>query len=207
MANEISKAEPPALPLHREEFERSFFDQFNNILRIFFNRLTGTLDNLLSTEQGGKALYLPNALFYSTTDQSAAVINTGYPVALENTYLANGITINGGSSTQITVGSDGVYNFQLTLQLQHTSGSACALWVWISKNGTDVTYGAKRYTIKGNDFFSVAWSFNIDMTADDYIEMYWATDDLGLGLHADAPTSPHSGIPSAVMAVSFVSNY
>lgn len=207
MANEISKAEPPALPLHREEFERSFFDQFNNILRIFFNRLTGTLDNLLSTEQGGKALYLPNALFYSTTDQSAAVINTGYPVELENTYLANGITINGGSSTQITVGSDGVYNFQLTLQLQHTSGSACALWVWISKNGTDVTYGAKRYTIKGNDFFSVAWSFNIDMTADDYIEMYWATDDLGLDLHADAPTSPHPGIPSAVMAVSFVSNY
>jgi len=29
----------------------------------------------------------------------------------------------------------------------------------------------KRYTIKGNDFFSVAWNFNIDMTADDYIEM------------------------------------
>ena len=207
MANEIGKTEPPALPYPEAGYSPSYFQQFNNVLRLYFNRLTNSVNQLLSTEQGGKALYLPNALFYSTTDQSAAVINTGYPVALENTYLANGITINGGSSTQITVGSDGVYNFQLTLQLQHTSGSACALWVWISKNGTDVTYGAKRYTIKGNDFFSVAWSFNIDMTADDYIEMYWATDDLGLDLHADAPTSPHPGIPSAVMAVSFVSNY
>ena len=207
MANEINKAAPPALPLHREEFERSFFDQFNNILRLFFNRLTGTLDSLLSTTQGGRFLYMPNALFYSTTNQTAAATNTGYAVEMENTYLANGITINGGTSTQITTEVDGVYNFQLNLQLEHTTGSACALWVWISKNGTDVTYGAKRYTIKGNDFFSVVWNFNIDMAAGDYIEMYWATDDTGLEVHTEAPTSPHPGIPSAVMAVSFVSNY
>lgn len=207
MANEINKAEPPALPLHREEFERSFFDQFNNILRLFFNRLTGTLDSLLSTTQGGRFLYMPNALFYSTTNQTAVATNTGYAVELENTYLANGITINGGTSTQITTEVDGVYNFQLNLQLEHTTGSACALWVWISKNGTPVTYGAKRYTIKGNDFFSVVWNFNIDMAAGDYIEMYWATDDTGLEVHTEAPTSPHPGIPSAVMAVSFVSNY
>ena len=207
MANEINKADPPALPLHREEFERSFFDQFNNILRLFFNRLTGTLDSLLSTTQGGRFLYMPNALFYSTTNQTAAATNTGYAVEMENTYLANGITINGGTSTQITTEVDGVYNFQLNLQLEHTTGSSCALWVWISKNGTPVTYGAKRYTIKGNDFFSVVWNFNIDMATGDYIEMYWATDDTGLEVHTEAPTSPHPGIPSAVMAVSFVSNY
>ena len=207
MANLIGKTEPPALPYPEAEYSVPFFQQFNNVLRLYFNRLTNSVNQLLSTDQGGKALYLPNALLYSTVDQTAAATNTGYAVALENTYLANGITINGGSSTQITVGSDGVYNFQLNLQLQHTSGSACALWIWISKNGTPVTYGGKRYTIKGNDFFSVSWNFNIDMTADDYIEMYWATDDLGLTLHADAPTSPHPGIPSAVMAVSFVSNY
>ena len=207
MANEINKADPPALPLHREEFERSFFYQFNNILRLFFNRLTGTLDSLLSTTQGGRFLYMPNALFYSTTNQIATATNTGYAVELENTYLANGITINGGTSTQITTEVDGVYNFQLNLQLEHTTGSACALWVWISKNGTDVTYGGKRYTIKGNDFFSIVWNFNIDMAAGDYIEMYWATDDTGLEVHTEAPTSPHPGIPSAVMAVSFVSNY
>ena len=207
MANQIGKTEPPALPYPEAEYSVPFFQQFNNVLRLYFNRLTNSVNQLLSTDQGGKALYLPNALLYSTVDQTAAATNTGYAVALENTYLANDITINGGSSTQITVGSDGVYNFQLTLQLQHTSGSACDLWIWISKNGTPVTYGGKRYTIKGNDFFSVSWNFNIDMTADDYIEMYWATDDLGLTLHADAPTSPHPGIPSAVMAVSFVSNY
>ena len=207
MANEIDKVAPPALPFSGEQYDRPFFDQFNNVLRLFFNRLTSTVNTLLGTDDGGKVLYMPNALFYSTVDQNAAATNTGYAVALENTYLANGITINGGTSTQITTEVDGVYNFQLNLQLEHTTGSACALWVWISKNGTPVTYGGKRYTIKGNDFFSVSWNFNIDMAAGDYIEMYWATDDTGLEVHTEAPTSPHPGIPSAVMAVAFVSNY
>ncbi len=207
MANEINKADPPALPLHREEFERSFFDQFNNILRLFFNRLTGTLDSLLSTTQGGRFLYMPNALFYSTTDQTAAATNTGYAVAFENTYLANGIEINGGSSTQVTVSADGVYNFQITLQTAHTNSSAVQIWTWISKNGTPVTYGGQQQTIVGNANQPVFWNFSIDLTAGQYIEMYWATADLSLSLDSTAPTSPHPGIPSAIVAVSFVSNY
>jgi len=207
VANEINKAAPPALPLHREEFERSFFDQFNNILRLFFNRLTGTLDSLLSTTQGGRFLYMPNALFYSTTDQTAAATNTGYAVAFENTYLANGIEINGGSSTQVTVSADGVYNFQITLQTAHTNSSAVQIWTWISKNGTPVTYGGQQQTIVGNANQPVFWNFSIDLTAGQYIEMYWATADLALSLDSTAPTSPHPGIPSAIVAVSFVSNY
>jgi hypothetical protein len=207
VANEINKADPPALPLHREEFERSFFDQFNNILRLFFNRLTGTLDSLLSTTQGGRFLYMPNALFYSTTDQTAAATNTGYAVAFENTYLANGIEINGGSSTQVTVSADGVYNFQITLQTAHTNSSAVQIWTWISKNGTPVTYGGQQQTIVGNANQPVFWNFSIDLTAGQYIEMYWATADLSLSLDSTAPTSPHPGIPSAIVAVSFVSNY
>jgi hypothetical protein len=207
VANEINKADPPALPLHREEFERSFFDQFNNILRLFFNRLTGTLDSLLSTTQGGRFLYMTNALFYSTTDQTAAATNTGYAVAFENTYLANGIEINGGSSTQVTVSADGVYNFQITLQTAHTNSSAVQIWTWISKNGTPVAYGGQQQTIVGNANQPVFWNFSIDLTAGQYIEMYWATADLSLSLDSTAPTSPHPGIPSAIVAVSFVSNY
>lgn len=207
MANEISKAEPPALPLHREEFERSFFDQFNNILRIFFNRLTGTLDNLLSTDDGGRFLYMPRGLFYSTTDQTAALVNTGYPVEFENTYIGNGTSIEGANSTRITVSSDGVYNFQVTLMTQHTNSSNATIWTWINKNGTDVPYGGQKQTIKGNGDKTIYWNFSIDLTAGQYIEMYWATDDTGLSLHTEAATTPHPGVPSAIVAVSFVSNY
>lgn len=207
MANQIGKTEPPALPYPEAEYSVPFFQQFNNVLRLYFNRLTNSVNQLLSTEQGGKALYVPNALFYSATDQNAAVVNTGYPVAFENTYLANGITINGGSSTQITVGSDGVYNFQVTLQTAHTNASDVKITTWVNKNGTDVTYSGQQQTIKGNANQPVFWNFSIDLTAGQYIEMYWATADLSLSLDSTAPTSPHPGIPSALVAVSFLSNY
>jgi hypothetical protein len=206
MSNRIERPQPPALPQPPAGYDRRYTDQLNNVLRLFFRRLTATVNELLSTEDGGRYLYMPRGLFYSTADQTAAATNTGYPVELETTYLGNGVTIGGTNDTRVTVSADGVYNFQFSLQLEHTGGSACALWVWINKNGTDVPYGAHRYTIKGNDYFAVNWNFSIDLTAGQYVEMYWATDDTGLTIHSEAPTAPHPGVPAAVMAVSFVSN-
>ena len=205
MSHDIQKVEPPALPYPETGYSPSFFQQLNNILRIYFNRLSNAVNQILGTDDGGAFLYFPRGLFFSTVDQTAAATNTGYAVTFNNTYLASSVSVD--SNSKITVTQDGVYNFQLTLQLTQTNSSAAELYIWINKNGTDVTYGGKRYTIQGNDYFSVAWNFSIDLEADEYIEMYWATDDTALEIHADAPTSPHPGIPSAVMAVSFVSNY
>lgn len=206
MANDIDRAEPPALPLPPEEYSRPFMDQNSNVLRLFFNRITNTINTLLSTDDGGKFLYLPRGLFYSTTNQSAAAINTGYPVEFENTYIGNGISIAGASDTQITVTADGVYNFQVTLTFAHTNSSDAMVITWINKNGTDVPYGGQKQTIKGNSDRAVYWNFSIDLTAGEYIEMYWATDDTTASLATEAPTTPHPGVPSTIVAVSFVSN-
>ena len=206
MANEIGKTEPPALPYPEAQYSSSFFQQFNNILRLYFNRLTNSVNQLLSTDDGGKALYMPRGLFYSTTGQTAVATNTGYPVEFENTYIGNGVSIGGVDNTRITVSADGIYNFQVTLITQHTNSSDATVWTWINKNGTDVPYGGQKQTSKGNGDKAVYWNFSIDLTADQYIEMYWATDDTTLSLHTEAATSPHPGIPSTIVAVSFVSN-
>ena len=208
MANEIEKVQPPALPLSGEQYNRPFFDQFSNVLRLFFNRLTNSVNQLLGTDDGGKVLYMPRGLFYSTTEQSAAATNTGYPVEFENTYIGNGVSIDGGGgSTRITVSADGVYNFQVTIQTKSTNSSDTTVWTWINKNGTDVTYGGQVQTVKGNAARAIYWNFSIDLTADQYIEMYWATSNTALRIYTEAPTTPHPGIPSTVVAVSFVSNY
>jgi len=204
MANDINRIEPPALPLAPQTLTRQFVDQSNNILRLFFNRLISTVNNLLSTDDGGKVLYMPRGLFYSTTNQTAAAVDTGYPVEFENTYIGNGVSIV--SDTRITVTADGIYNFQVTLQTDHTSGSDAIIYTWINKNGTDVPYGGQEQTVKGSSVHAVFWNFSIDLTAGQYIEMYWATDDTNLSLDTQTPSSPHPGIPSAIVAVSFVSN-
>ncbi|MEK9895175.1 MAG: hypothetical protein VW518_01935 [Burkholderiaceae bacterium] len=206
MANEIERVEPPAIPLATEEYNRPFMDQFSNVFRLFFNRLNGVVSALTSRDDGGKFLYMPRGLFYSTVNQTAAVINTGYPVEFENTYIGNGVSIAGVDSTRITVTADGVYNFQVTLTIQHTISSDATIWTWINKNGSDVAYGGQKQTIKGNGDKSIYWNFSIDVEAGQYIEMYWAVDDLTASIHTEAPTSPHPGIPSTIVAVSFVSN-
>jgi hypothetical protein len=207
MANQLDRPEPPALPLPPGEYSRPYTDQKDNVLRLFFNRITSVLSAVLTTDDGGKFIYMPRGLFYSTTAQTAAVVNTGYPVEFENTYIGNGVTIEGTDKTRITVSADGVYNFQVTLMTDHTNSSDATVWTWINKNGTDVAYGAKKQTIKGNADQPIYWNFSIDVATNEYIEMYWATDDTALSLHTEAATAPHQGIPSSVVAVSFVSNH
>lgn len=206
MANRLDRPEPPALPLAPDSYNRPFTDQNSNVLRLFFNRLIGTLNALLSTDDGGKFLYMPRGLFYSTVNQTAAAINTGYAVEFENTYIGNGVSIGGVDSTRITVSADGVYNFQVTLQTAHTNASDAKVTTWINKNGTDVPYGGQIQTVKGNATRALYWNFSIDLLADEYIEMYWATDDTTLSLYTEAATTPHPGVPSTIVAVSFVSN-
>ena len=206
MSNEINKAEPPALPLAPEQYQRPYMDQHSNVLRLFFNRLVNTVNTLLSTDDGGRFLYMPRGLFYSTTNQTAAAINTGYPVEFENTYLGNGVSIGGTNDTRITVTSDGIYNFQVTLHTDQSAGTDIAVYTWINKNGTDVSYGGQEQTVKGNSAHTIFWNFSIDLTAGQYIEMYWAVDNTALSLQSIAATPPHPGIPSAIVAVSFVSN-
>ena len=204
MTNEIQKAEPPALPLAPEQYNRPFMDQNSNVLRLFFTRLTNSLNTLLNTDTGGRFLYMPQGLFYSTTDQTAVATNTGYPVEFEITYLGNGVSIV--NDTRITVTADGIYNFQVTLNTEHTNASTATVWTWINKNGTDVPYGGQITSVKGAGAHAIYWNFSIDLTAGQYIEMYWATTDTALSLQSTAPTSPHPGIPSAIVAVSFSSN-
>ena len=106
MANEIERAEPPALPLAPEEYYRSYMDQNSNVLRLFFNRLVGSVNNLLSVDEGGKFLYMPRGSFYSTQDQSAAAVDTGYAVTFNNTSYNSGVTLSNNSRIKVTAGPD-----------------------------------------------------------------------------------------------------
>jgi len=200
------KAKAPNLPLFRTDYDRQQFDQFANALRLYFNRLDDTFYSFAGP-QGGASLNVPCALYYSTTDQTAAVIDTAYPIEFENTYFENGMTINGGSSTQITVEKSGIYNFQMSGQLFSGNSSAKTAQIWIRRNGTDIGYSAHAYTDDINSgYVEVNWNFNIDLQAAGYIEIMWATTDTNLYFNAVAPSAPYPGISSVVMAVNFVSN-
>lgn len=200
----INKTSPPALPLPPAGGLKSYLDTLNNILRLFFNTTANTI-NLIIGEQGGRFIDRPNGLFFSTTTQPLGVVNVGQEVVFENTYLTNGMTINGGSSTQITAQYSGIYNFQFSGQIYSSSANSKNVYVWIQRDGVDIGYSTRQFVLAGSgDAIAITWSFNIDLEAGSYIEMMWSADNIDVSLEAQAASSPHPGIPSAVVTVTFV---
>ena len=59
--------------------------------------------------------------FYDTTTQTAAAINTAYPLTFNTTDLSFGVR-RGTPTSRIYVDSEGIYNFQFSLQLDKVSG-------------------------------------------------------------------------------------
>lgn len=205
MANELDRPAAPALPLAPEGYERPYMDQNSNVLRLFFNRLVNAFDTLISTDDGGRFLYMPRGSFYSTQDQLAASTSTGYGVTFNSTHHSDGITLSNNSRINVT--HAGTYQFSVTLQIEHNNSSEATVTVWEKRNGTtDTPYSGHLFDVKGNDFYVVNWVFTRHLEANDYIEVYWATTDTQLNLHSEAATALHPGVASATIDVTFGSN-
>jgi hypothetical protein len=200
----LQKTPPPALPYAVPAYTTTYIDQLLKVLRLYFNRVSDVL-NAITGVNGGQYIDCPAGLFFSTTDQPIAVINTAQPIDFPIEYLNNAVRVNSGTDSRIYVDIGGVYNFQFSGQLLSGSASAKQVYVWISRNGTDIGYSTHQYTVSGsNTHLNISWNFDIDLDAGEYIEMKWASNDTNMKLEAAVATAPHPGMPSAVMAVNFI---
>ena len=194
----------PALPFGGAEYTRQFQDQFNDILRLYFNQLTGVVNNVIGTN-GGQYVDCPNGLFFNTADQTFLATGTAYPVDFNQSYLTNAVRLRGTSTSEIEVLISGVYNFQYTAQLLSTNSSPKTLYLWISRNGTDIGFSTRAYTLAANgEYAELNWSFNIDLAAGEYIELRASVTNTDIEIHADPATPPYPGIPSSVLTVNFI---
>lgn len=139
--------------------------------------------------------------FYDTTTQTAAVINTAYPVTLNSTTISDGVYI-GTPTSRVYVDRVGTYNFQFSIQLKKASSNAKEVYIWCRVNGVDVTYSATQVTLAGNNAAVVAaWNFVLELNAGDYFELVWSTDDTGCQIVSIPSASPAPGIPSVILTV------
>jgi hypothetical protein len=200
----LQKTPPPALPFAVPAYTPTYIDQLLKVLRLYFNRVSDVL-NAITGVNGGQYIDCPNGLFFSTTDQPIAVINTAQPIDFPIEYLNNAVRVNSGTDSRVYVDVGGVYNFQFSGQLLSGSASAKQVYIWISRNGTDIGYSTHQYTVSGSgNHLNISWNFDIDLDAGEYIEMQWAADDTNMKLEAAVATALHPGMPSAVMAVNFI---
>jgi hypothetical protein len=140
--------------------------------------------------------------FYSTATQTATVINTAKEITFNTTDLSRGVYI-GTPTSRVYVDTEGIYNFQTSIQLDSTVSTDQEFYLWFRKNGADVTNSASQVRIKGNNAeVFLALNFFFNLKAGDYVELVFSVTDLGVQLLASGAVAPHPGIPSVILTVS-----
>jgi hypothetical protein len=141
--------------------------------------------------------------FYDTTTQSALVINTATKITFNTTELSSGVYLGGVPQSRVYVDTDGIYNFQTSIQLDSTVATAEEFYLWFALNGTDVTNSASQVRVQGNNAeVFVALNYFFTLKAGDYVELVFSVSNLGVQLLAAPAAAPHPGIPSIILTVS-----
>jgi hypothetical protein len=152
---------------------------------------------------------IPFGAFQDTTDQSAASTTTAYAITFDTTDYSNGVYLS--NSSRINVRSSGTYNIQFSIQFANDDAQIQDVDVWFRKNGTNVagsnskfSVQSKHGSIKGH--LIAALNFYIDLAANDYIELMWATTSTSVIIeHIATQTSPdRPSTPSVIVTVNKV---
>ena len=140
--------------------------------------------------------------FLDTTTQTATAINTATPITFNTTDLSRGVYL-GTPTSRVYVDTEGVYDFQTSLQLDSTVATDEHFYLWLAVNGTDVPNSASTVRLKGNDAeIILALNFFLSLKAGDYVEFYYSVTNLGVRVQYVAATPPVPAIPSIILTVS-----
>jgi hypothetical protein len=118
---------------------------------------------------------------------------------------ASGITLDAITNVgRLTFSNAGTYEVTWNGYLVRASGTANN-FIWIRLNGTDVAgTGKKQRTDAGLSEISIGGSTQVTVTSGQYIEFFWATDDINTSLTSYTASSPYPAIPSFSCAISII---
>jgi hypothetical protein len=207
----LRPSKAPNLPnAPREGYNANYFDQYSNVLRLYFNQIDNFGASLLNGSGGGSITF-PYGAFASYVDQTTTA-NTATLMTLNTTDFANGVSI---ASSKITVDYAGIYNLQFSAQFQNTDNAIQDISIWLKQNGTDiagstgfVSIPARKSASAGEEAHQITgWNYYVSMNAGDYIEIYWSTTLASVTIQtyaaSVAPTRPSTA--SVVATMTFVS--
>jgi hypothetical protein len=208
----------PALPFAPVQYDRTYQDTTNNILRQYFNSLDNVTSQLLSNG-GGRYLSFPHIAAQDSTNQYTTD-NTATKV-LWNT-LDSGLDFTLNVDSTATATRTGIYKIDYSLQFANSDNALHYAYVWLRVGSTDIVGSASKFSVParksvGNDGYIVAYSsVTFQMDAGESMALYWAVSQAKVlspaadGIYMEAypaQTSPFAmpSIPSAIGSIVFVS--
>jgi NAD/NADP transhydrogenase alpha subunit len=142
--------------------------------------------------------------FYSTANQTVAVINTAYVASLNNTVYATGMSIDAATNKIITVTAAGTYSFDFTMQVNKNEivTSSGNLTAWLTVNGVAQAYTANKlgFAITTGDQVMTLHS-HLVLNAGDQVSLNYAADYTALSLKTSAASAPYPAIASISLEI------
>lgn len=187
---------PPNLPIALKEYDQRSTEQFNNVLRLYFNQVSNRINSPLA-----------HASYFDTTTQANPVADQ-VNLFTYNSVITEFQVTRGTPTSKVYIASTGIYNFQFSAQLDKTGGSASAVYIWPRVNGVNLPDSATKVVIDGpNNEIVAAWNFILVMKANDYFELAWQSSDTDVVIPYVTATGNIPAIPSIILTVNWVSNY
>lgn len=209
---EQQKIPPPALPFAPQTYGTSYMDQLLSVLRLYFNRLSSTINDLLGVN-GGVAIQNPHAMLMSNQDQANAGVTVANQLTFNQSVITQGIEVR--NTDEIWFEQAGQYLVTFTLQVSNRGNAAQVFEVWAGYDGTNYPLSNTRFDIPARKSLSewahivpaITGIFTVTNPDTEYLTIKWWADSTDVFLeHYAAGTSPtRPEIPSVILTVNFVS--
>jgi len=219
---ELLRAAAPNLPLAQKEFSPQYQEQFNNVLRLYFNQLDKIFGQL-QTSVYGNVISFPHIAASDGVLQYATAANT--PTIVQWSTLDSGLGFTLNANNTATANISGIYKITYSLQFANNDNAIHDAIVWLRLNGNtsaaDVENSTTVFTLQARksallpNFVCGYSEVVFPMEAGDSVGLWWGTDQAATsggatGIYIDyqaAQTTPmpYPAVPSAIGSITFVS--
>lgn len=205
----------PPLPLPGPKYDQGHINQLIRALTLYFNLWDSFAPQQAQSYRAdrfyggefigdGQSILMPHGSYDSDVDQTIAVINTPYPVTMNNVESEYRVAVQDGS--KIVVPYDGTYNFEFSAQVAKSSANAGTAYFWARINGVDVPNSNTAVIVQGSSAAAVAaWNFMLYLNSGDFFQLMWAADATDIYLEHNPSPTVGPAIPSVIFSVDMVS--
>lgn len=142
--------------------------------------------------------------FLDTTTQTAAVINTAYPITFNTTVAAQSAEL-GSPTSRIYVYRPGIYRVSATVQLDKTSAGNGTVNVWGAIDGVNIPNSNRHYHIQGSTAEAVlSLGMAVEIASGSYFELLWSASSTACTLQTIAAAAPAPLTPSVMLDIHFI---
>lgn len=154
--------------------------------------------------------------FYDTTFQGVGATGEAYYVRCNTTNISNGVYVTGATAGpsgatgnfRYVVENPGTYEVSLSGNLRSCGNGERFIYVWLSKNGTDVPYSAQFVEMFGNinnpDYLDFNFHYPVEASAEDYFEIKYGNEEcplLGFEPVTGDSSRPWASVPSVSVTI------